>query len=158
MSLLITGGKFIQDLREQGALALYAPLEGGFEGRYQRRLRAKGYQAVTLTARGLGDPAMYLMGTHGVRPPHLGKKNVGSDAAVGPVYFVPPILQYRLGQLPPKAAGVVLWIIEGMILSDQELTYLIDLPRQDDRIKVVVEMGGDRQVSWKPLRQLLQAA
>ena len=158
LSLLLTGNKFLRDLTEQKAIALYAPLEGGYEGRYQRRLRTKGYPSVTLSARGLGDLAMYLTDIHGIRPPHLGKKTIGNDAAVGPVYYVPPLLQYRLKNLPPKSAGVVLWLIEGIVLSDQELNYLIDLAHQDSRFKVVVEMGGDRQVSWKPLRQLVNAA
>ncbi|MEY2976663.1 MAG: NAD(P)H-quinone oxidoreductase subunit N [Prochlorotrichaceae cyanobacterium] len=157
-SLLITGNQFLSDLKAHGALALYAPLEGGFEGRYQRRLRTKGYEMVHLSARGIGDLSMYLTGVHGVRPPHLGKKNIGQEAAVGPIYYIPPILQYHLVSLPPKAAGVVLWLIEGNILSDQELDYLIGLPNQDSRLKVVIEMGGDRQVSWKPLRQLVSAA
>lgn len=157
-SLLITGNQFLSDLKAHGALALYAPLEGGLEGRYQRRLRTKGYEMVHLTARGLGDLSMYLTGVHGVRPPHLGKKNIGQEGAVGPVYYVPPVLQYRLVSLPPKAPGVVLWLVEGNILSDQELDYLIGLPTQDSRLKVVIEMGGDRQVSWKPLRQLVSAA
>jgi NAD(P)H-quinone oxidoreductase subunit N len=157
-SLLITGNQFLSDLKTHGALALYAPLEGGLEGRYQRRLRTKGYEMVHLTARGLGDLSMYLTGVHGVRPPHLGKKNIGQEGAVGPIYYIPPILQYRLVNLPPKAEGVVLWLVEGNILSDQELDYLISLPSQDSRLKVVIEMGGDRQVSWKPLRQLVSAA
>lgn len=74
MALITTGKPFIRDLEKWGALALYAPLEGGFEGRYRRRLRAKGYATLSLTARGLGDMAAYLTGVHGVRPPHLGKK------------------------------------------------------------------------------------
>ena len=106
-SLLITGNQFLSDLKAHGALALYAPLEGGLEGRYQRRLRTKGYEVVHLTARGLGDLSMYLTGVHGVRPPHLGKKNIGQEGAVGPVYYIPPVFQYRLVNLPPKAEGVV---------------------------------------------------
>ena len=153
--LITTGGPFKKSLESAGALAAYAPLEGGYEGRYLRRLRASGYRAVTVTARGLGDLDRYLNGVHGVRPPHLGKKNVGSDAAVGPVYFVPPILSCQLGELDAKAKGVVLWIIEGQVLSKQELTYLNGLSKQDSRIKVVVEMGGARTFSWKPLAELL---
>ncbi|MEM1426857.1 MAG: NAD(P)H-quinone oxidoreductase subunit N, partial [Cyanobacteria bacterium P01_H01_bin.130] len=69
---LLANGKGLQkDLESSGALGLYAPLEGGSEGRYIRRLRAAGYTSLSLTARGLGDPASFLMGTHGVRPPHL---------------------------------------------------------------------------------------
>ena len=69
------------------AIAVRMPLEGGFEGRYERRLKAAGYEIIKLTARGLGDLSSYLTGVHGVRPPHLGKKTVGQSAAVGYVYF-----------------------------------------------------------------------
>lgn len=151
--LLTTGGSFIKALDQNGALAVYAPLEGGFEGRYLRRLRAKGYRATTMTARGLGDLDSYLNTVHGVRPPHLGKKTVGKEAAVGPVYFVPPILSYRLGELTPKDKGIVLWLLEGMVLSKQELSYLVNLTAKEKRLKVVVEMGGDRAFRWQPLHQ-----
>ncbi|MBE9185547.1 NAD(P)H-quinone oxidoreductase subunit N, partial [Microcoleus sp. LEGE 07076] len=60
MGLITTGSDMIRDLEKSGSLALYVPLEGGFEGRYLRRLRAKGYGAYTITARGLGDLGMYL--------------------------------------------------------------------------------------------------
>jgi len=72
MALLITGKRFIKDLETAGALAVRAPLEGGFEGRYQRRLRAAGYESVNLTVKGLGDLSAYLTDIHGVRPAHLG--------------------------------------------------------------------------------------
>ena len=134
------------------------PLEGGFEGRYQRRLRAVGYKTLNLTARGLGDLAAYLTGVHGVRPPHLGKKNIGQEAAVGPVYYVPPIASYELENLPIKSKGLVLWIIEGYVLSNAEIEYLVNLTQLDPRIKVVLEMGGDRSFRWKPLEQTLAAA
>jgi NAD(P)H-quinone oxidoreductase subunit N len=154
-SLLTTGKPFIKALESAGALAVYAPLEGGFEGRFLRRLRSVGYKAVTLSSRGLGDPATYLTGVHGVRPPHLGKKTIGKEAAVGEVQFIVPILSYRLGELPAKARGVVIWLSEGVVLSSQELNYFINLTQADPKIKVVVEMGGDRQFSWKPLRDVL---
>ncbi len=158
MALFTTGKSFIRDLEKLGALGLYVPLEGGFEGRYQRRLRAAGYLTVHITARGLGDLGAYLMGVHGVRPPHLGKKNIGQDAAVGSVYYVPPIASYQLETLPPKSKGLVLWIIEGQILSRQEVEYLVNLPKLEPRIKVVLEMGGDRFFRWKPLQDSLVAA
>ncbi len=153
--LITTGGPFKKALATAGALAVYAPLEGGYEGRYLRRLRTAGYRAVTVTARGLGDLDRFLNGVHGVRPPHLGKKDVGNAAAVGPVYFVPPILSCQLGELDAKAKGVVLWILEGQVLSKQELNYLNTLPKRDARIKVVVEMGGARSFCWAPLAELL---
>ncbi|ASC74318.1 NAD(P)H-quinone oxidoreductase subunit N [Halomicronema hongdechloris C2206] len=158
MALLATGKRFIRNLETAGALAVQAPLEGGFEGRYQRRLRAAGYETMTLTARGLGDLASYLTGIHGVRPAHLGKKTVGQTAAVGDVYFVPPILTYRLQHVPPKAKGLVLWLIEGHILSRQEIEYLANLPSQETRIKIVLEVGGERFFSWQPLSEFVSAA
>ena len=77
MPLITTGKSFIRALEKAGALGLYMPLEGGAEGRYQRRLRAYGYHTINITARGLGDLAAYLTRVHGVRPPHLGKKLLG---------------------------------------------------------------------------------
>lgn len=158
MALLTTGKKLIRDLERTGAIAVKAPLEGGFEGRYQRRIRASGYETLNLTARGLGDLSAYLMGVHGVRPAHLGKKNIGQSAAVGYTYYIPPVVSYRLEQLSPKSKGLVLWLIEGHILSRQELEYLINLPNLEPRVKVVLELGGDRVFSWAPLKDSLAVA
>ncbi|NET31832.1 MAG: NAD(P)H-quinone oxidoreductase subunit N [Cyanothece sp. SIO1E1] len=158
MALLTTGKKFIRELDKSGALAVRMPLEGGFEGRYQRRLRASGYDTLQITVRGLGDLSAYLMAIHGVRPPHLGKKDIGHDAAVGNVYYIPPIAQYRLEQLPIGSKGLVLWLLEGHILSRQELEFLTTLPMLEPRIKVILELGGDRSFKWFPLRNALAAA
>ncbi|NJK39813.1 MAG: NAD(P)H-quinone oxidoreductase subunit N [Oscillatoriales cyanobacterium RM2_1_1] len=158
MVLITTGKKLAQDLETHGALALYVPLEGGFEGRYRRRLRAKGYITYGLTARGLGDLAAYLTGVHGVRPPHLGKKSSGKDAAVGNVYFVPPLVSYQLEQLPANSKGLVLWIMEGHILSSQEVAFLVELSQFEPRVKVAIEMGGDRAFRWQPLKETLAIA
>ncbi|WP_017721174.1 NAD(P)H-quinone oxidoreductase subunit N [Kamptonema formosum] len=158
MALITTGGQLIRDLEKNGALGLYVPLEGGYEGRYQRRIRAAGYTTYNLSARGLGDLAAYLTGVHGVRPPHLGKKSLSTGAAVGYVYYIPPILNTQLDHLPPKAKGLVLWIIEGHILSRQEIEYLTALPQIEPRVKIAVEMGGERFFRWKPLKDTLAAA
>ena len=158
MPLLTTGQAFIRSLEETGAVGVYAPLEGGFEGRYQRRIRTKGYTVLNITARGLGDLSSYLMGTHGVRPAHLGKKNIGQEAMVGPVYFIPPIAGYQLEHLSPKAKGLVLWIIEGQILTREEVSYLANLSKTEPRLKVVLEMGGERYFRYEPLLQILAAA
>lgn len=158
MALITTGKPFIRDLESAGALGVYVPLEGGHEGRYLRRLRAAKYGVLHITARGLGDLSSYLLSVHGVRPPHLGKKTTGSEAAVGYRYFIPPIATYQLEALPPSSKGLVLWILEGSILSRQELEFLTSLPTIEPRIKVVVEMGGDRTFSWKPLKQVAIAA
>ncbi|MEO0407687.1 MAG: NAD(P)H-quinone oxidoreductase subunit N [Cyanobacteria bacterium P01_A01_bin.135] len=157
MSLLITGKKFIGDLDRAGALAVYTPLEGGSEGRYQRRLRGAGYELMVLSARGLGDPSAYLLTVHGIRPPHLGKKDIGTDGAVGYRYYIPPLAGYRLDQLPSSIKGLVVWLLEGTVLSKQELEFLAQLPTQEPRIKVIVELGGDRQFSWEPLNDAVMA-
>lgn len=157
MALLTTGGQLIKDLETHGAIAAYVPLEGGFEGRYRRRIRSAGYKSLSITARGLGDVAAYLTGVHGVRPPHLGKKSTGSGAAVGYTYFVPPIVTSQIAQLPPKSKGLLLWIIEGHILSNQELEYLANLPKIEPRVKVVIEVGGERYFRWSPLTQVIAA-
>ena len=158
MALITTGKGFIRSLEKFGALGVYVPLEGGYEGRYLRRLRATGYVALHITARGLGDVAAYLTQVHGVRPPHLGKRSNSSGAAVGDVYYLPPMISSHLAQLPPKSKGLVLWIIEGNILSDQEVEYLMNLPKLEPRVKVVIERGGDRIFRWTPLEKTLLAS
>jgi NAD(P)H-quinone oxidoreductase subunit N len=158
MALITTGNTFIRDLEKFGSLGVFVPLEGGFEGRYRRRLRATGYVTLHITGRGLGDVAAYLTRVHGVRPPHLGKKSTESGAAVGYRYYVPPIVSYQLEQLPPKSKGLVLWIIEGHILSDQEVEFLATLPELEPRVKVVIERGGDRTFRWTPLQKTLLAS
>lgn len=156
MPLLTTGKTFIRDLEKTGALAVFTPPEGGFEGRYQRRLRTSGYQSLSISARGLGDVSAYLMGVHGVRPPHLGKKNIGQEGAVGPTYFVPPIALSQLEALPPNSKGLVLWIIEGVVLSRQEKEYLANLSKIEPKIKVVLELGGERYFRWQPLTEAIE--
>jgi NAD(P)H-quinone oxidoreductase subunit N len=101
---------------------------------------------------------MYLTGVHGVRPPHLGKKSTSTGAAVGYTYFVPPIVGTQIAHLPPKSKGLLLWIIEGHILSNEELAYLASLPEVEPRLKIVVELGGDRSFRWEPLKQVLLSA
>ena len=151
MALITTGKPFIRDLEKSGALGLYVPLEGGFEGRYQRRLRAAGYETINLAARGLGDLAAYLTGVHGVRPPHLGKKDIR-------VFYVPPIVNSHLEQLSPKSKGLVLWLVDGSVLSRQEREYLATLPSLEPRLKIVVELGGDRVFRWTNLQDTSVAA
>jgi NAD(P)H-quinone oxidoreductase subunit N len=158
MALITTGKQLIRDLEKFGSLALYVPLEGGFEGRYRRRIRATGYTSLCITAKGLGDLAMYLTGVHGIRPPHLGKKDTGQGAAVGYRYYVPPIVSYQVEQLPPHSRGLLLWVIEGHVLSTQELAYLTNLPKIEPKVRVAIEVGGDRYFRWQPLQELLDVA
>jgi NAD(P)H-quinone oxidoreductase subunit N len=148
MPLLTTGKPFIRDLEQAGSLGVYIPLEGGYEGRYQRRLRATGYESMHLSARGLGDVGTYLTGIHGVRPAHVGKQDIRT-------YYIPPMLDTHLAHLLPTSKGLVLWLIDGQVLSNQELAYLTELPKIEPRVKVVIELGGDRQFRWVNLKDLI---
>jgi NAD(P)H-quinone oxidoreductase subunit N len=118
-----------------------------------RRLRAAGYRATMMSARGLGDPEAYLFQIHGVRPPHLGHQSVGRGAAVGEVQRVMP----QLGSLLEGTAPILLWLLEGQVLSSAELASLVNLARREPRLKLVVEMGGARSLRWQPLEQLIAA-
>ncbi|MFQ6538923.1 MULTISPECIES: NAD(P)H-quinone oxidoreductase subunit N [Aphanothece] len=153
MPLLLSGRGFRQDLERAGALALYAPLEGGAETRLLRRLRAAGYRAQITSARGLGDPEAFLLQLHGVRPPHLGHQSVGRGAAVGEVHRVMP----QLGSLLEGDQPIVLWLLEGQVLSAAERSSLVALTRRMPRLRLVVEMGGARELRWMPLEQLVAA-
>ena len=153
MPLLLSGRGFRQDLERAGALALFAPLEGGAETRLMRRMRAVGYRAQLTSARGLGDPEAFLLQLHGVRPPHLGHQSVGRGAAVGEVQRVMP----QLGALLEGTQPILLWLLEGQVLSQAELGSLIALCQREPRLKLVVEMGGSRELRWRPLEQLLDA-
>jgi NAD(P)H-quinone oxidoreductase subunit N len=153
MPLLLSGRGFRQDLEKAGALALFVPLEGGAETRLLRRMRAAGYQAQMTSARGLGDPEAYLLQLHGVRPSHLGHQSVGRGAAVGEVQRVMP----QLGSLLEGSKPILLWLIEGQVLSSAELASLLALCRKEPRLKMVVEMGGSRSLRWQPLEQLVAA-
>jgi len=48
MLLVGSGAKFVQQLEQAGALAMFVTPEGGSEGHYLRRLRGAGYEVVTL--------------------------------------------------------------------------------------------------------------
>jgi NAD(P)H-quinone oxidoreductase subunit N len=60
-----------------------------------------------------------------------------------------------LEHLPPNSKGLVLWIIEGHILSNQEVEFLANLPSIEPRVKIVLERGGDRYFRWQPLKETL---
>ena len=151
MPLLVTGKKFIRTVEKSGAVGIYVPSEGGFEGRYKRRLRAAGYMTLFTSAPGLGDLASYFTDVHGVRPAHLGKNDIRT-------YFLPPLVTYQLENLPPQAEGLALWLYDGKRLARQELAYLDAITSSEPRLKVVVELGGARSFEWQPLAQIVAAA
>lgn len=151
MPLLATGKKFIRTIEQSGAVGIYVPSEGGFEGRYKRRLRATGYLTLFVSAPGMGDLASYFTDVHGVRPPHLGKNQIRT-------YFLPPFVNYQLENLPPQAKGLALWLYDGKRLATQELAYLSAITASEPRLKVVVELGGARSFEWQPLSDIVAAA
>ena len=152
MPLLLGTRRFRSDLERHGAVALKVPLEGGFETRLLRRLRASGYAAHLCSARGLGNPEAYLLGLHGVRPPHLGHQSVGRGAAVGTV-------QRALPQLIPQLLSgqpVVLWLLEAQVLSKAELEALVALTSRYRDLRIVCEMGGSPVLKWQPLLEAIR--
>ena len=151
MPLLLTGRTFRRDLEAHGCLAVHAPLEGGAETRLLRRLRGAGYRTRLWSARGLGDPEVFLTQKPGIRPPHLGHQSVGRGAAVGEVQEVVP----QLGDLLDGDAQVALWLLEGQVLSQSELRSLCDLCSREPRLRIIVEMGGARSLRWQPMSGLL---
>ncbi len=151
MPLLLSGRGFRSDLEASGCLAIHVPLEGGAETRLLRRLRSAGYQTQITSARGLGDPEVFLTKLHGIRPPHLGHQNVGKNGAVGEVQQVIPQLYELLASEKPLA----LWLLEGQVLSRSELLTLNNLCKREPRIKIIIEMGGSRSLKWQPLSLLL---
>tara|TARA_Y100001968_G_C18754410_1_gene434831 strand:+ start:14 stop:481 length:468 start_codon:yes stop_codon:yes gene_type:complete len=153
MPLLLSGRNFRLDLEVSGCLAIFAPLEGGAETRLLRRLRAAGYRTQITSVRGLGDPEVFLLQLHGIRPPHLGHQNIGRNGAVGEVQQVVP----QLNELLKEDSPVVLWLLEGQVLSESELLNLNDICKREPRLKIVIEMGGSRSLRWHAITDLINS-
>ncbi|RDY08440.1 NAD(P)H-quinone oxidoreductase subunit N, chloroplastic [Mucuna pruriens] len=128
-------GKWLSDVEEHKAIAIYPPHEGGYEGRYLSRLKRQGYYFLDLSARGLGDPETTLTKIHPVCPPHVGKQPIAR-------WYFPPEVDYRLEALPPNAKGLVVWIIEAKVLSKAELQFLALLPTLRPNVRVIAECGN----------------
>jgi len=64
----------------------------------------------------------------------------------------------QLGHLFEGTAPVLLWLLEGQVLSKAELAALQNLTQREPRLKIVVEMGGARALRWQPLSTLLSQA
>ncbi|AAQ00757.1 MULTISPECIES: NAD(P)H-quinone oxidoreductase subunit N [Prochlorococcus] len=152
MPLLLSGRKFRHDLEASGCLAINVPLEGGAETRLLRRLKAAGYKTQITSVRGLGDPEAFLLKLHGIRPPHLGHQNVGRNGALGEVQQVIP----QVNELLAGEKSVVLWLLEGQVLSRSEILSLCDLCDKEPRLKIVIEMGGARALRWQSMRSFIQ--
>ncbi len=148
MPILLSGQKFDKDLNIHSSLAVMAPLEGGYETRLLRRMRSKGYKTLIISARGLGYPEVFLFKLHGIRPPHLGHQNIGRNGALGEVQQVIPQAAEIFNDNNSKK---LIWILEGQVLSSSELERLLKLSQSEKSLYIVIEMGGSRKLSWKPL-------
>ncbi|KAL2892908.1 NAD(P)H-quinone oxidoreductase subunit N chloroplastic [Bienertia sinuspersici] len=140
-------GKWLADVEEHKAIAIYTPHEGGYEGRYLNRLRYQGYHFLEITARGLGDPEATLTKVHPVCPAHVGKQPIAR-------WWFPPEVDYRLEALPPDAKGLAVWVIEAKVLSKAELQFLALLPSLRPNVRVIAECGNWRKFMWKPLKEI----
>lgn len=98
-----------------------------------------------MSARGLGDMSRFLSEDRTIRPAHLSKNAVYTQT-------FPPLIQTGLQTLTSKQKGLLLWLIEGNVLSSQELSYLTKLADQEKRLKIVVEVGYGKKVCWEPLK------
>ena len=148
MPLLLSGEKFHDDLYKHGCLAVFAPLEGGSETRLLRRMRAKGFKTFITSARGLGDPEVFLLKLHGIRPPHLGHQSIGRNGALGEVQQVIPQASELFNE---SDKNKLLWLLEGQVLSQSELESLMKICTEQNKLKIVVEMGGSRKLKWQSL-------
>ncbi len=155
MPLLLSGQKFYNDLFEHGSLAVFAPLEGGYETRLLRRMRARGFKTYITSARGLGDPEVFLFNLHGVRAPHLGHQNIGRNGALGEVQQVIPQAAELFNENDKKK---LLWLLEGQVLSQSELERLIQISQENEELKIAIEMGGSRKLKWESLQQYINNA
>lgn len=61
-------GRWLADVEEHKAIAIYTPHEGGYEGRYLIGLKNQGYYFLDISARGLGDPETTLLNAYPVCP------------------------------------------------------------------------------------------
>ena len=155
MPLLLSGQKFYDDLFKHGSLAIFAPLEGGYETRLLRRMRARGFKTYITSARGLGDPEVFLFNLHGVRAPHLGHQNIGRNGALGEVQQVIPQAAELFNENDKKK---LLWLLEGQVLSQSELERLIQISQENEEFKIVIEMGGSRKLKWESLQSYIKNA
>ena len=58
-------------------------------------------------------------------------------------------------ELIAKKKSVVLWLLEGQVLSRSELLSLCEICESEPRLKIVVEMGGSRTLTWQSMRAFL---
>lgn len=70
---------------------------------------------------------------------------------MGEVQRVMPLL----GPLLEGNAPIVVWLLEGQVLSRAELASLVALSARRPGLRFVVEMGGARALRWQPLAELV---
>ena len=93
-----------------------------------------------------------MLKLHGIRPPHLGHQSVGRNGALGEVQQVIPMAAELFNE---NDKNKLLWLLEGQVLSQSELESLIEICTKDNKLTIVVEMGGARKLEWKPLNDYI---
>ena len=63
----------------------------------------------------------------------------------------------QLNELLKVNSPVVLWLLEGQVLSRSELLALNGICQKDPRLKIVVEMGGSRSLKWQAMSELVNS-
>ena len=96
----------------------------------------------------IGDPEIFLLKLHGIRPPHFGHQNIGRNGALGEVQQVIPQAAELFNDNDKKK---LLWLLEGQVLSQSELASLLKISQKNDTLKIVIEMGGSRKLEWQGL-------
>ena len=60
-----------------------------------------------------------------------------------------------LNELLSKNKPLAVWLIEGQVLSRSELLALCDLCEKEQRLKIIVEVGGSTKLHWESMRTFL---
>ena len=61
----------------------------------------------------------------------------------------------QLNELLVENKPLILWLLEGQVLSNSELLSINNLCQKEPRIKIVIEMGGARSIKWQPLNEFI---
>ena len=61
----------------------------------------------------------------------------------------------QLNELLVEDKPLVLWLLEGQVLSKSELLAINNLCQKEPRIKIVIDMGGTRSIKWQPLNEFI---
>ena len=61
----------------------------------------------------------------------------------------------QINEFLAEEKSVVIWLLEGQVLSRSELLALCDICDREPKLKIVVEMGGSRSIQWQSMRSFI---